>query len=326
MSAASQSGVVAPVLTLGLAQRSTINRVSVSSHSIGSVDPGLRSYSVQLRDGDTSAWTTVGEARDAFHERNVLVSFAASCNGDGLIITSVDYSGCQRRGTAGVVADRRGEHGRSRFDLGRPCHRQRGEGLGPGTAGTTPPTPTAPDNPAPVVTPAPTATPTPTQTQTPKKVKPNKPTATTSGTSRPSSSVTSVNRTSTAPASKGSAGKEPAVPVKGKAVKRTSTTRATQAAASKGRAPRPRRHDARPPTRGSSPVQGTGMPASGRSKPRARQLLGRQMTRAVCFRSGTALVCSRRTALLGLQWKGRGSHEQYLRETLLRDPESRPAA
>ena len=91
---ASQSGDVTPVLTLRLAQRATLNRLVVGSHSVASVAPGLRTYQLQVRDGDAAAWTTVGTVRNAFFERTVQRSFAARPVTEvRVVVTAVNYSG-----------------------------------------------------------------------------------------------------------------------------------------------------------------------------------------------------------------------------------------
>ncbi len=72
---ASAPGDDAPSLTVRLALPTQLDRVVVSTHSIGSIVPGLRSYDVSVQ-GLDGAWTTVGALDDRFFARRQLVSFA----------------------------------------------------------------------------------------------------------------------------------------------------------------------------------------------------------------------------------------------------------
>jgi hypothetical protein len=73
---------------------SVVDRVLVTSHSIGSVAPGLRTYTIDVRDGANSPWIRVGQVKDAFFERSVEVSFTARPVTDvRLTVGSVNYSG-----------------------------------------------------------------------------------------------------------------------------------------------------------------------------------------------------------------------------------------
>ncbi len=66
----------APSITVALGSPTTVDRVVVSTHSLGSVVPGLRSYDISVRDGG-GRWTTVGRVRDEFRERRRVVAFTA---------------------------------------------------------------------------------------------------------------------------------------------------------------------------------------------------------------------------------------------------------
>jgi hypothetical protein len=90
---ASAPGDGAPALTVTLAQPTQINRVLVSTHSIGSIVPGLRSYDVAVQD-QAGAWTTVGQVSDQFFSRQQLLSFAPrTATAVRLNVRAVDYGG-----------------------------------------------------------------------------------------------------------------------------------------------------------------------------------------------------------------------------------------
>jgi hypothetical protein len=82
-----------PELTINLGQRRELDRILVSSQGIDSVQTGLRSYDVQLKDGE-DAWTTVAQVRDDFLARNHLVSFdAQNATAIRIVNMSVNFSG-----------------------------------------------------------------------------------------------------------------------------------------------------------------------------------------------------------------------------------------
>ena len=60
-------------MTLGAP--TNVDRLLVSTHSLGSVVTGLRSYDLSVREGD-GPWTTVARVRDEFFERRRLVEFS----------------------------------------------------------------------------------------------------------------------------------------------------------------------------------------------------------------------------------------------------------
>ena len=91
---ASAPGDSLPWLSLNLRERSVVDRVLVTSHSIGSVAPGLRTYTIDVRDGADSPWIRAGHVEDAFFERSVEVSFDARPVTDVRVtVESVNYSG-----------------------------------------------------------------------------------------------------------------------------------------------------------------------------------------------------------------------------------------
>jgi hypothetical protein len=82
-----------PALTINLGQPRQLDRILVSSQGIDSVQTGLRSYDVQLQNGDGN-WKTVASVRDDFLARNHLVSFAAQqATMIRLANMTVNYSG-----------------------------------------------------------------------------------------------------------------------------------------------------------------------------------------------------------------------------------------
>lgn len=73
---ASAVGDAAPALTITLAHAERIDRVIVSSHSISSIVPGLRSYDVQART-PAGAWVDVAQVRGEFYHERDLLTFPA---------------------------------------------------------------------------------------------------------------------------------------------------------------------------------------------------------------------------------------------------------
>ena len=73
---ASGVGDATPTLTIMLGQPRRVDRVLLSSHSIGSVVPGLRNYDVEVQTPG-GPWATVARVRDEFYWRRRLVMFSA---------------------------------------------------------------------------------------------------------------------------------------------------------------------------------------------------------------------------------------------------------
>src|SRR5205085_10282402 len=67
-------GDITPTLTITFPHTEQVDRVLVSSHSIGSVVPGLRDYDVQVA-APHGTWTTVARARNDFYQRRHLFRF-----------------------------------------------------------------------------------------------------------------------------------------------------------------------------------------------------------------------------------------------------------
>jgi hypothetical protein len=81
-----------PTVTVNLPNNPLIDRIVVSGSSIASVQPGLRSYTVQVDEGGT--WTTVATETNAFFERMLLFGFSAvHASAIRVQVTAVDYSG-----------------------------------------------------------------------------------------------------------------------------------------------------------------------------------------------------------------------------------------
>jgi hypothetical protein len=80
-----------PWIAVHLSQPHTVDRVLVSTSSIGSVLPGLRGYSVQLDEG--GRWTTVASVDDQFFDRMKLFTFASAGDVSAirLAVRSIDY-------------------------------------------------------------------------------------------------------------------------------------------------------------------------------------------------------------------------------------------
>ncbi len=90
---ASAPGDASPSLTVKLSQATEVNRVLVSTHSIGSIVPGLRTYDVSVQD-QAGAWTTVGAIDDQFFARRRLISFAPRlATAIRVSVRSVNYGG-----------------------------------------------------------------------------------------------------------------------------------------------------------------------------------------------------------------------------------------
>jgi hypothetical protein len=86
-------GDARPSLTVTLPAPTDIDRVLVSTHSLGSVVTGLRSYDVQVR-AATGEWATVARVRDQFLQRRHLSLFPATTATDvRLTNISVNYGG-----------------------------------------------------------------------------------------------------------------------------------------------------------------------------------------------------------------------------------------
>ena len=72
----------------------TVDRVVVSTHSLGSVVTGLRTWVVQVRSGPDAPWATVASAPVQFYDRSLLVSFPATTASDlRIVVQSLNWSG-----------------------------------------------------------------------------------------------------------------------------------------------------------------------------------------------------------------------------------------
>ena len=90
---ASAPGDTTPTLTVALAKAAVLNRLVVTTHSIGSIVPGLRTYEVTTRDAD-GVWTAAGSVKDQFFQRRQLISFSPrTVTAVRLRVTNVDYGG-----------------------------------------------------------------------------------------------------------------------------------------------------------------------------------------------------------------------------------------
>ncbi len=88
---APDAGDRSPWIAVHLKSPQTVNRVIVSTSTIGSVQPGLRGYSVQV---DTAGgWTTVATVKDQFFDRMELFSFpsVAGASAVRIAVDSIDY-------------------------------------------------------------------------------------------------------------------------------------------------------------------------------------------------------------------------------------------
>ena len=88
----SEEGDNAPWVQVNLPSPETIDRVIVSTSSIGSTMPGLRDYTVELDENGT--WTTVGTVTNEFFNRMEQLSFppATSVTGIKVLVTALDYN------------------------------------------------------------------------------------------------------------------------------------------------------------------------------------------------------------------------------------------
>ena len=66
-----------PSLTVTLKDPRPVNRIVVSTHSLGNTVPGLREYDLQVRASPSDSWQTVAEVRSQFHHRKRVVTFPA---------------------------------------------------------------------------------------------------------------------------------------------------------------------------------------------------------------------------------------------------------
>lgn len=67
-------GDATPTLTVQLAQPAVLDRLLVSTHSLGSVVTGLRDYDLLVRPDTAAPWTTVVRVRGQFFDRNRVVA------------------------------------------------------------------------------------------------------------------------------------------------------------------------------------------------------------------------------------------------------------
>ena len=89
---ASAPGDDAPSLTVRFAGAKTIRRIVVATHSLGSIVPGARTYSVDLEQNGT--WTTVQQVTDQFFGHIVQISFSArAVTAVRVRVATVDYTG-----------------------------------------------------------------------------------------------------------------------------------------------------------------------------------------------------------------------------------------
>lgn len=100
---ASQSTDPDPTLTVSLGHAQTIDRLIVSTHSIGSIVPGLRDYEVQVQADTSSAWQNVASIRGQFWERQKLVTFPPrTVSNIRVIVRSVNCTGTNESGVPPV--------------------------------------------------------------------------------------------------------------------------------------------------------------------------------------------------------------------------------
>ena len=82
-----------PYLEAHLCTPGTIDRVTVSSHSLGSIVSGLRTYTVSVMDAFGN-WTDVGTVTGSYAERSHTLTFAArSAAAVRVRVSAVNYSG-----------------------------------------------------------------------------------------------------------------------------------------------------------------------------------------------------------------------------------------
>lgn len=90
---ASAPGDAAPSLTVEPAKPTRLDRVLVSSHSLGSIVPGIRRYDVAVRHRQ-GTWVTVARVRDRTVQRQRLVRFSArSATAVRVKVAAVSYGG-----------------------------------------------------------------------------------------------------------------------------------------------------------------------------------------------------------------------------------------
>ena len=88
----SAPGDSSPSLTVTLPRPVALNRVLVSTHSLGSIITGLRSYDVAVQENGT--WVTVGQVRDQFFTRQRLVTFPTrTATAIRVSVASVNFGG-----------------------------------------------------------------------------------------------------------------------------------------------------------------------------------------------------------------------------------------
>jgi len=88
----SNSGDVAPALTVTWPTATTVNRVVVDTQSVGSTAPGLRNYTVAL--DESGSWTTVATETGEFRDHQQLVAVTpASATGVRITVSEVDFGG-----------------------------------------------------------------------------------------------------------------------------------------------------------------------------------------------------------------------------------------
>jgi F5/8 type C domain-containing protein len=86
-------------LTVTLRAPREVDRVLVSTHSIGSIAPGVRNYDVQVRRSSSRAWQTVAVVRRQFYYRQRLITFSPRMVGQiRVVVHSVNFGGSDNNG------------------------------------------------------------------------------------------------------------------------------------------------------------------------------------------------------------------------------------
>jgi hypothetical protein len=90
---ASNVGDPTPTLTVTLASQQVVDRVLMATGGIGSVQPGIRDYDVEVRGAD-GTWATVDQVRNNFYTRMVLSRFApVTASAIRIHVLHVNYGG-----------------------------------------------------------------------------------------------------------------------------------------------------------------------------------------------------------------------------------------
>jgi hypothetical protein len=88
-----------PSLTVTLRSAKKVDRLLVATHSIGSIAPGLRNYSVQVRSTASGAWRTVALVRRQFYHRQHLIHFSPRIVGQiRVVVHGVNFAGSADNG------------------------------------------------------------------------------------------------------------------------------------------------------------------------------------------------------------------------------------